>query len=754
MTPLPIDEALPGLLAALRDHGAAVLEAPPGSGKTTRVPPALATLVPGQVWVLEPRRIAARAAAARVAFELGDRVGGRVGYAMRLDRKAGPDTRILYVTEALLTRRLDDLAGIDAVVLDEFHERSVHTDVALAWARELRRRRPELKLVVMSATLDGERVASWLGCPRIRAEGRLFPVDVAWIDRKDDRPLHVRMAAAIGTVREGDVLAFLPGIGEIERTAEELRHLDADVLPLHGELDAAAQDRALRAGPRRRVVLATNVAETSITAEGITTVVDSGLARIAGHDPWSGLPTLELQPISRASAAQRAGRAGRLGPGRCLRLYSRGDHDARPAETVPEVRRIDLAATALALGGRALEWYEPPPPAAWAAAETLLRRLGAVDEGGRTPLGDAMATLPLHPRLARLVLEAAGQGLPREAARMAVLLDARHRGEDRDVVEAALGGQGDGADARQLEALLGRPGPRRGDPHDALARALFAAFPDRVGKRTGERIVFAEGGAANIPAGRDGFVVVPAVERVGGRTRARAVTPVPEDWLLDGAEVVAEMRWAGERVEVVEELRFGALVLDSSPGRGDPDAVAALLYDHGRPVLHRWFSDWDAAAAFVDRVAWLRRAGVDLPELRLDDLARVGCAGCRSLADLGGVSLVGLARTRVDGALVDRLAPTHVSLPGRARVPVHYDGAEPHIASRLQDFFGLVDGPRVGNGTPLVLQLLAPSQRPVQVTKDLKGFWERHYPGIRRELMRRHPRHKWPEDPLAAWREG
>lgn len=743
---LPVDAVLPDILAALRDHGAVVVESPPGSGKTTRVPPAVATSVPGQVWVLEPRRVAARAAAARVAAERGESVGESVGYAMRLDRRAGPATRILYVTEALLSRRLDELPGIDAVILDEFHERSVHTDLALAWVRALRRRRPELKLVVMSATLDGAKLAAWLGCPRVVAEGRLFPVEISWTERKDERRIEERVAAAINTVPGGDVLAFLPGIGEIERCAALLGHLDADVLPLHGELDGPAQDRALRAGPRRRVVLATNVAETSITAEGIHTVVDSGLVRLAGHDAWAGLPTLDLQPISRASAAQRAGRAGRLGPGRCIRLYSRGDHDSRPADHPPELARVDLSGVVLALGGRELDWYEPPPAGPWRAAEQLLRRLGALEAGGRSTLGEAMDALPLPPRLARLLLEAAALGAAREGARLVVLLEGRGRREARDLVEAALAGQGEGPDARRLAALAGGA-PRATDPHDALTRAVFAAFPDRVGRREGERIVLAEGGAAGAPVGRPGLVVVTEADRAGTRVSARSFSPIPEAWIADAAEVVESTRWTGDRVEVVEGLRYGAIVLDRALGRGDPAAVAALLYEHARPALHRHLPDWERAQDFAARVAWLRRVGVELPEVDLEALGRRCCEGCRSLADLGAVSALALARAGLDAAKVDRLAPEFVALPGRARAPVRYDGADPHVESRMQDFFGLDDGPRVGPDVPLVLHLLAPNQRPVQVTRDLRGFWARHYPGIRKELMRRYPRHAWPEDP-------
>ncbi len=750
---LPIDDVLPEVITLLREHGAVVLEAPPGSGKTTRVPVALSRDVEGQVWVLEPRRVAARAAAQRVAFELGEGVGESVGYAMRLDRRESPRTRVLYVTEALLTRRLDDFEGIGAVVLDEFHERSIHTDVALAWCRMLRRTRPSLRIVVMSATLDGEAIARFLGCPRVRAEGTLHPVEVRYLDRKDERPLEQRVAAAVRSL-SGDVLAFLPGIGEIERTAALLT--DFEVLPLHGELDGAAQDRALRAGPRvdggpRRVVLATNVAETSVTVEGISAVVDCGLVRRPAYDAWSGLPTLDLVPIARDSAIQRAGRAGRLGPGTCLRMYSRADFDLRPAQTPAEVKRIDLAATVLALGGRELEWFEAPPPGPWKAAIGLLERVGALSEGRRTPVGDTMAALPLPPRLARVLIEAAALGVGREGARLVTLFGRKLGG---DLVGRALDGEGDARESRRLEGMVGGGGRAR-DPEAALRRACLAGFPDRVARREGGRVRFADGGAAEVEVGREAYVVVTEVDRVGTRVRARTLTPVDDDWLVDRAVVRATLRWAGERVEAREELVFGDLVLDASMGAGDAEAVATMLFEHARPTMHKLVPDWERGLALLQRVGFLRRRGVALPELELEDAARELCEGRRSFDDLGGASLVGgVLRALPDASIVDRLAPETVRLPGRPKALVSYDADEPYVESRMQDFFGLADGPRIADGYALVLHLLAPNHRPVQVTRDLAGFWQRQYPAIRKELMRRYPRHAWPEDPWVATPRG
>lgn len=766
LAPLPVDAVLPEVLDALARAGAVVLEAPPGAGKTTRVPPALLEVVAGQVWVLEPRRVAARASAARVAAERGEPVGETVGFAMRLDRRVGPRTRLLYVTEALLGRRqLDDpdLRGIDAVVLDEFHERSIHTDLALARLAALRVRRPDLKLVVMSATIDGARVAAWLGAPRVRSEGRLYPVEVEYLPRRDERPVEVMAAAAVRAWRgEGDTLVFLPGVGEIERCAELLAGLDAEVLPLHGDLDAAAQDRALSRGTRRRVILATNVAETSLTVEGVTRVVDSGLARVAGFDPWTGLGTLERVPISRASADQRAGRAGRLGPGSCLRLYTRADFEARPAETPPELTRVDLTATVLETAGETLAWLDPPPPGAWRQAETLLRRLGALDAGGRTAIGEAMARLPAHPRVARVLLEAVARGVPEAGAALAACLGERRRAEVEDPVARALDGRLEGPAERERRALLRlldgvERGPRPASPGDALARALLAGFPDRVGRRRRGTVVFAEGGSGQLdPAtpGEDGTVVVPGAERVGRTTRVRLCTPIPEDWLLDGATVHTEMRWVDDHVEVREQLRYGELVLDESPAAGDPEAVAALLAEHALPVAHRLFPDADRGLALVRRVDWLRRVGEPLPDLGWESLVRAACAGASSFAELGRRSLLDAARRGPLGPAldaVDRLAPEAMPLGNRRRAPITYPpDQDPYLASRMQDFFGLADGPRLAGGRPLVLHLLAPSGRPVQVTSDLAGFWVRHYPAVRKELMRRYPRHYWPEDPLKA----
>ena len=809
MTTFPdVQAALPGIEAALDERGVVVIEAPPGTGKTTRIPIFLSGHESGgrrhvgQVWVLEPRRVAARASAAFVARSIGESVGATIGYAVRFERRESASTRVMYVTEALFGRRfladpslLGQSAPVHTVVLDEFHERSIHTDLALARIRALRARpaehggRPDLRLVIMSATLDAAGLARALDAPVIRVEARRFPVELRPFLRKDDRPLVEQVRAGVGaglaslerlSPALNTVLVFLPGLGEIERCAEalgpDLARLGerVEIVPLHGELDSGSQDRALGASACRRVILATNVAETSVTVEGVGVVVDSGLARVAGHDPWSGLPTLTVQPISRASADQRSGRAGRLGTGVCWRLYS--DYDQRPAALAPELQRSELSGVALEVGSEELPWLQPPPVAAWRAARALLVRLGALtagSHGDRTAVGEAMLGLPLAPRLARVLIEGAALGAGEESATLVALLGRSRGGRAEDPVARVLdGGRWAGEveqERRQLVALLPRcaptwaPGaraPERGPGLAAtLVMALLAGFPDRVGERRGGRVVFAEGGSAVVdPAtpGGDGFVVVPEAMSGEGGVRVRLLTRVPQDWLADRAEVRTTVRWAGTRVEVKEQLLFGDLVLDegvATPAAGSSEEaeVTTMLATEVAPVAHRVFPDHAAADALVGRIAWLRRVGVDVPEVDLPTVIRQACTGSRSFADLGTVSLIALIGRTVDLSRVDALAPAAIPLGNRKRTPITYPtDQDPFIASRMQDFFGMSRSPLIAGDRPLVLHLLAPNQRPVQITGDLAGFWKNHWPGIRKELQRRYPRQPWPDNPLEA----
>lgn len=846
MEALPIDDVLPELLRALRASGAVVLEAPPGAGKTTRVPTAVldAGLAgDGEVVVLEPRRLAARLAARRVAQERGERLGETIGYQVRFDEVAGPKTRVRYVTEGVLTRRLlsdPTLKGVGVVVLDEFHERHLQGDVALALLQRLRAtRRPDLRLVVMSATLEAAPVARFLDAPSVRSEGRRYDVAVEHAPRVDDRPLGLQVAAAVKKLvsegLDGHALVFLPGAAEIRRARSACEPVaaaaDLALVVLHGDLPPAEQDRAVAPSARRKVILSTNVAETSVTIEGVVAVVDSGLARVAGHAPWSGLPTLKVARVSRASATQRAGRAGRTRPGRCVRLYTRHDFDTRPEHDLPEVRREDLAETALELhaaGVRdlgAFGWFEAPSPAALDAADALLRALGALDAGGElTPAGRRMLRFPVHPRLGRMLVEAEDRGVAEDAALLAALLG------ERDIVATKrVQGLGDGARGGPVVERHATVGPsdllaaaerfreardadfdpdrlrwlgldvgatqsvervrrhlaracdhRRAkapaDPDEALLVSVLAGFPDRVARRVrGADLVLGNGGSATLAEGSEvrgaAFVVaVDAEERADARGRGvvvRVASAIEPEWLLelfpDAVREEVEARWnaAEERADVVQKLMYRGLVLDETRGQGvGAEAAARVLFDAADARGARAFAPEDALDRWLARVAFVAES-VPAAKLAAPDegtvreALRALCEGRRSFAELRQAGLLSALQARLSpeqSRLVERMAPERVGLPGGRQARVHYErGKRPWIESRLQDFFGMAVGPAVAGGSvPLVLHLLAPNGRAVQVTTDLAGFWERTYPGVRRELCRKYPRHPWPEDGRAA----
>jgi len=797
--PLPIDEVLPNALARLSAGPSLVLEAPAGAGKTTRLPPALLDVVTGEVVVLEPRRLAARTAARRVAQERGERLGETVGYQVRFEDATGPRTRLRYVTEGVLTRRLVAdtlLRGVSAVVLDEFHERHLQGDLALALLLQLLRGpRPDLKLVVMSATLDAGPVAAHLGCDVLRSEGRRFEVTIEHLDRPDPRRLADQVAAVVrkltvsGTA--GDILVFLPGAAEIRQAREALTDLAAHrellVLPLHGDLPAEEQDRALAPAGRRKVVLSTNVAETSVTVPGVTAVVDSGLARIAVHSPWSGLPGLEVAKISRASAAQRAGRAGRTAPGRALRLYTRADHDARPEHLLPEVRRLDLAEAVLELRAAGhdparLPWLDAPAGAALDAAETLLRRLGAVDApGGITELGRDCARFPLHPRLSRMLLEAARRGAPREGAAAAAALSEQRTARASRPPRAT--GDSDVADldpperARaQIERLLGarREEPDAGKRDEALRIAVLTGFPDRVAKRRApgsDEVLLSSGGSATVSPDsgvREAalLVAVDVEERRGRGRLVRIASAIEPEWLLDlfpgSLRESAEVVWdeARGRAAVVSRLSYDALVLEEgrrAPGDAERHEAEALLLEH---VRSDDLLDPDTLRALRGRTELIAthcpESGVRaLTGEDVEEALREICRGRTALDEVQGADLAAALVARLGPAgprALATLAPEHVQLPGGRKLRVEYSpGQSPAVRSRLQDFFGMRAGPRVAGGkVPIVLHLLAPNGRAQQVTSDLAGFWERHYPAVRRDLMRKYPRHAWPEDGASA----
>jgi ATP-dependent helicase HrpB len=840
-TPLPIDALLPEIRGALQAGTPLVLEAPPGAGKTTRVPWAIHEAFPaGEVIVAEPRRLAARLSAARVASERGQRLGDTVGYSVRFEEVCGPKTRIRYVTEGVLLRRLlanPDLPGVTQVVLDEFHERSLLSDLLLVLLQRLRTRRPELGLTVMSATLDAEPVAELLGARRVRSEGRTFPLTVEHLPALDDRPLDKQIVSAVRTATDdddGDVLVFLPGSGDIRRALTALESLATErnllVLPLHGDLPIAEQARAVERAERRKVVLSTNVAETSVTIDGVTTVIDSGLARLASHSPWSGLPTLTTVKISRASATQRAGRAGRTREGRVLRLYTKGDFESRREHELPEIARADLSETLLALAGVGLarpgelRWLTPPPEAALAAAQELLQWLGAISPQGQiSELGKRLLELPLHPRLARIVARGEELGTASEACLAAALLserdirsDARLRmspGQQRDLgvsgpcdvlelmsrfAEAeAVNFRPDGVKRagldvrtvqsvsttyRKLSSNLRRKAARPDSPEalDAAVRhSILSGFPDRVGKRRrpGQpEIVLSQGGSAKLsPTSvvHEGelLVAVAADEQSYGGGRAqgavRLATSIEANWLLEDygsrIEMKDELTWSAdaERVERREGMAFGSILLDEERGPAAASAEASrLLFEaaKSRGLFNSLSSEgW---AALVARLALLREhfpeAGLPEVTASLDDAAAQRlCEGRVSFAQLRTLDPARELRQSL-GPTAERLlaseTPESFRLPGGKNAEIHYEaGKPPWLESRLQDFFGMKQTPRVCRGkVALTLHLLAPNGRAQQVTSDLSGFWERHYPTVRRELMRKYPRHPWPEDGQTA----
>lgn len=793
-----IDPLLPAALDCLRRGPNLVLEAPPGAGKTTRVPPALLSLGPREVWVLEPRRLAARMAARRVASELGERVGETVGFQVRFEEAAGPRTRLRFMTEGVLTRRLlsdPEIRKVQAVALDEFHERHLDGDLALALLDRLQRTsRPDLRLAVMSATLDSGPVAAYLGnCPVLRAEGRSFELRIAYRPHSA-APLEAQVAAALADLAadglDGDVLVFLPGAAEIRRAADACaplaRSLGMPIAQLHGDLSPEEQDRAVLPSRRPRLILSTNVAESSLTIEGVTAVIDSGLARIASDSPWTGLPSLQVGRISRASANQRAGRAGRTGPGRVIRLYPAEDFHRRPEQTAPEILRRELSQLRLDLHAMRvgeLRWLDAPPAPAWEAAGELLRRLGAVDDAGSaTPTGAEMARYPLHPRLARLAVEAARRGVGRDGCALAALLSAGARaagpaahGESSDLL-ALLDSDWDANTRRVFQQLWQGP-PSRGGRYgnsgrrEDLLPAILTAFPDRVARRRqGDELQLSSGGPARLA--RSSVVRAPLMVAADIEHRRERETPIirlasaiEPEWLLDlfpermRERSTLEWNRAAERVESAQALLYDELVLEQSRGQPhDPEQAARMLHERALEAGVARFADAGEIDEFLARAAFasLHGATCAFGETDLRDALASLCAGLRSFQELaaaaGSGGLLRALERRLspgDRGTLDEIAPAALKLPSGRGARIHYErGKPPWAASRLQDFFGMRDSPRIARGAvPLVLHLLAPNQRPVQMTTDLAGFWDRLYPQVRRELSRRYPRHRWPENP-------
>lgn len=795
---LPIEAALPGLRAALSVGPFAVLVAPPGAGKTTRVPLALLDAPwrgDRRIVMLEPRRLAARAAARRMAQTLGEAVGATVGYRVRLDARVSAATRIEVVTEGVFTRMLLDdpeLGGVAAVIFDEFHERSLDGDLGLALALDAAALRDDLRVLVMSATIDGARVARLLDdAPVIESLGRAYPVETRHVDRDPLVRLEDQVASAVlGALRTdpGSVLVFLPGQAEIRRTAERLAGrlpADVDVAPLYGQLGPQEQDFAIApAAPgRRKLVLATAIAETSLTIEGVRIVVDCGLARVPAYEPATGLSTLETRPVSRASADQRRGRAGRTEPGICYRLWSEGQTAALAAFDAPEILGADLSGLVLDLASWGvsdpgqLRFLDPPPGPAWTEAVALLTALEALDAQGRiTAEGQALARLPLHPRLAHMVHRAAAEGDALTAAELAVLLTERGLGGDGTDLSHRLGRfraeRGARADeARGLAARWARLAGGATGRSEEVGRHLARAYPDRVAQAAGARGRFrlANGRGAAVEESdalaRAPYLVVADLTGTAANGRIRAAAPIDRASIeeLFGAQIIdaetLSFDAASRAVRARKVKRLGALLLGDAPSRiADLDAAAHIFADNmlGQVGALPWSKEQRALRA---RATYLhQQLGGDWPDLSDTGLARpdwLAALGRASLADISGDDLeaaLGTLLPWAQRAEIDRLLPSHFDAPSGSRLPIDYAAENgPALEVRVQELFGLKAHPSVGGGKiPLLLVLLSPAHRPIQTTRNLPGFWAGSWKDVAKDLRGRYPRHFWPDDPAAA----
>ncbi|MEV6877615.1 ATP-dependent helicase HrpB [Amycolatopsis sp. NPDC051128] len=779
---LPVREVLPDVLAALDAHGTAVLVAPPGTGKTTLVPLALAASG-GRVVVAEPRRLAARAAAARMAAILGEPVGETVGYAVRGDRKVSARTRIEVVTSGLLVRRVQgdpELPGVATVLLDECHERHLDADLLLALLLDVRAGlRDDLRLLATSATVASGRLASLLGdAPVITASARTYPVTTSYLPPARGERVERSVARAVRTALsegDGDVLAFLPGAGEIARTSSLLRLSDVDVLPLHGRLPAAHQDDALRPRDRRRVVLATAVAESSLTVPGVRAVVDSGLARVPRVDHRRGLPGLATVRVSVAVAAQRAGRAGREAPGRVYRCWAEHEQALLPAYPEPEIRTAELARFALELAcwstpdGSGLAWWDPPGEGALAAGRALLATLGATaPDGTVTPRGRRMAELGLHPRLARALLDGAEAVGARPAAEVVALLDA---GATLTDVEAEL---------RRLRAATDEPARRwkrevqrlsklvTGEGKADAALVVALAHPERLARRRpgGAPVYLMAGGtAAELPAGsglHSEWLAVAEATRDPGRVHGtiRLAAAADEQLATRAAPAllseVDEVAWADGDVTARRVRKLGAITLSTKPLKDADvhDALVAGLKSEGLGLL-KWSQD---ATRLRERMAFLHRVlgppwpSVDDAALLSDVDSWLDLSGARRRADLAGINAGTALKALLpwpEAAKLDELAPDRLEVPSGSHIRVDYGGDQPVLAVKLQETFGWAGTPALA-GVPVVLHLLSPAGRPAAITADLASFWTTGYPAVRADLRGRYPKHAWPEDPATA----
>lgn len=841
---LPIFELEDDLIKVAGRSRRFILTAPTGSGKSTQIPQMLVDrglAADGQVVILQPRRLAARLLAVRVARERGGRPGGEVGYQVRFDDVTSSATRIAYVTEGILLRRIlsdSALKGVSVILFDEFHERHLYGDLTLGMALRVQAaRRPDLLLGVMSATLETAPLKRHLGdCPILRAEGRLYPVEIRYLEKSLDparTPPWEAAAEALDRLMAdgmaGDALVFMPGAYEIGRTIQAIQSRSSSrglaVLPLHGDLSVEAQDAAVTRTERRKVVVATNVAETSLTIEGVRIVIDSGLARVPRFDPWRGINTLLVESISRASADQRSGRAGRTAPGVCIRLWSEREQAGRPVAELPEVRRIDLSEAVLLLKAagvedvRAFPWLDPPEEKALGRAERLLDDLGAVvgPTGTITAMGRRMAAFPLHPRYSRMLLAAETFGCVREAAWIAALTEGRHllvRKTDADTHERrerALGDESDSDFARMIRAwrraedagyeleackrlgihaqaarqagaaadlflrLARRSGLQIADSEadaESVARCVLTAFPDHVAKRLDGgtlrcQIVHGRRGVlAKESAVRGSSLVVAAeireIEAGRGEIEVRLslATAIEREWLeaLFPSHFTRRIRvaWdsAAKRVTAEEEWLYHDLPLESKRLDRPPEAEAAALLaeevNKGRLTLQGWSH---AADQWILRINFLAQSCPDLglPAIgsaEREFLVQQLCLGAVSYKDIKDRPVVPVILAWLSGAqraLVERHAPERIDLANGKKAKVVYaGGAPPHIAMRIQELYGVNETPKIAMGrVALQVQILAPSQRPVQITQDLRGFWRDAYPKVKQELQRKYPKHEW-----------
>ncbi|MDO5756780.1 MAG: ATP-dependent helicase HrpB [Rhodobacterales bacterium] len=798
---LPITEALPDLLRALRSRRRAVLQAPPGAGKTTRVPLALleAGLVPGRIVMLEPRRLAARAAAERMAQSLGEKVGQTVGYRVRGEAQVSGATRIEVVTTGILTRRIQsdpELAGVGAVIFDEFHERSLDGDLGLALCLEIAGAlRPDLMLLAMSATLDAAPVAALMGgAPLITSQGRAFEVETRWLDRPLPRTQRFEAALADLTCTaveqtRGGVLVFLPGEGEIRRLEGLLAPRlpgGCVIRPLYGAMEFVAQRAAIAPeDTARKIVLATSIAETSLTIEGIRTVVDGGRARRARFDPGSGMTRLVTEPVSRAEATQRQGRAGRVAPGICYRMWTRGEEGALPAFPPAEIEAADLAPLALELA----LWGAPPDriplltqpnPGSYAEAQALLRMLGALDHSGHiTAHGRALAALPLHPRLAHMLALAGPAAaplaallserdpLPRSApADLALRLKAIHQPKAAHPYPASRAVlQRIAQEARRLRSAATPSGTRFSD-----AEMAALAYPDRIGlRRPGDAPRYLlSGGKGAVLDTADGLAsqrLIVVTDTDGNPREARIRQAIALSDASLRALYDAQIAWHDVciwsrregRVLARQQQRFGALVLEDRQWKNaPPDATRLAMLDGVREIGLIWS---DAARRFAARVALGRAAGMDLPDMadaalldRLEAWLLPYLDGVTSAQDWRRFDILEALRAQLDWdamQALDALAPARFTTPLGREIPIDYAASPPEIQLRLQEMFGQTSHPMLGL-TPLRVTLLSPAGRPVQTTQDIPGFWDSSYADVRRDMRGRYPRHPWPEDPREA----